>query len=334
MTTYNEIGSGGALAAGQSVTILTATLTTSGGTLAAGSAGDRLTLSPACHCNSYQESMAGGWKIGGTAPLSDNAITGGFALGGSATILTVGNPYEDYAAIYPLGSIPTGSIGEYLDHSGNDLNGTGGLLPDGSNDTTAVPTQTSGVGCQYAQEFDGHCYIGTDPDCLIPSQSFTISCWGKIQTFGKARTFFSRGYDSGEDSHWICSLGHTFLNQVCFTVQTVNVTSLTVNTVQGSTILQRDTYYHFAAVFNPGVSISVYVNGVLANTRSITGTQTPTNDSGNFIGRLNRGSIPTGTIQEVRLSGVVRSSDWLLAEYNNLCGSFYSISDEVNLLYA
>lgn len=332
MATFNQIGSGGLTAAGSPTIRLITSPSTSGGAKVAGSAINRQVLPPACHCTTFSQPTSGGFKFGGQSTITDNVIRGGFRLGGSATILTVGNPYEDFAALYPLSEDGAESP-IYLDHSGNNLDGTGGILPDGTTEESFVPIVTDGVGCQLAQQFSGIEYIGTDPDCLIPSQAFSISCWAKIQTFGKAWTFVSRGYDSGDDSHWICSLGHTFLNQICFSVQTINGATLTVNTVQGATILERDITYHFAATFTPGQSINVYVNGVMANTRAITGTQTPNNDTGNFIGRLNTGSYPTTIIQEVRLHGVARSADWFLAETNDLCGSFYYVSAEENTVY-
>ncbi len=255
----------------------------------------------------------------------------GVRCSGSARVDLANDLYDGMTAVYPLDELADGTPEEYIDHSRNQLHGTGG---DGE-DIDLVPIRDMGVFCLYSQYFLERQFITLPQDNLQMDQGFSVSLWGKIESFYQQRVFFSRGFESEDGNEWVFTFGHSFLNQVVASVRTIasNGTEKAYNSF-GTTWLQRDQFYHFAVSFEPGVGIKLYVNGVLNGSLAVPDFMTIPATNGNYLSRWNNGGFMTGNLQEVRIHPCVRSANWFLAEFENLCDfSFYETAGLENATY-
>ena len=98
--------------------------------------------------------------------------------------------------------------------------------------------------------------------------------------------------------------------------------SFIVNTVKGAVSIFANRalvpgWHHLTGVYN-GNTIKLFVDGILVNERSGSGTiQNNTVDI--EIGRIQKGSARfTGRIDEVRISNTARNDNWIKTEYQNL----------------
>jgi hypothetical protein len=98
-----------------------------------------------------------------------------------------------------------------------------------------------------------------------------------------------------------------------------------------SSVLPLNTWSHVTAVYEPGVALRLYVNGVLdgENTTSIPLAQH--NNSLNVLTGKRNGCSPCeidSRLDEVRVLAVDRSAGWILTEYTNQSApsTFYSIA--------
>jgi hypothetical protein len=86
----------------------------------------------------------------------------------------------------------------------------------------------------------------------------------------------------------------------------------------GNVTLNDNNWHHIDAVRSTGNSVNIYVDGVLDSTTSY-------HDSGAIsvsggvvnIGGLDSGHNFNGSVDEVRISNVAHSQDWIATEYNN-----------------
>lgn len=93
----------------------------------------------------------------------------------------------------------------------------------------------------------------------------------------------------------------------------------------GTTVLTAGTFYYACLASSGGVSLNLYLNGVLEDT-SGTATYNLTN-AGSFLGNYTTPAFNTGKLDEFRLSNVQRAVGWILTEYNSMSspGSFITI---------
>jgi len=106
------------------------------------------------------------------------------------------------------------------------------------------------------------------------------------------------------------------------------VTETSAASLSDTPPLQSDQWYHIVGVYD-GSQIRLYLNGTRVGTpQSITDKIASTNDPC-YIGRYSTVYM-NGTIDEVRISNVSRSADWVSTEYNNQCSpsTFYTLGEE------
>ncbi len=255
-------------------------------------------------------------------PFATQNTTGGCSAGGSALVEVANDVWDGFAGVWPLDEEGDGSTDEFQDRSRSNLHGTGG---DGS-DLSLVPTRDSGVYCQFSQHFVQRQYITLPPDNIPMDQGFSVSLWGKINTYNVPRCFFSRGHTTTSGDEWAFSLGYTFLNQIEARVQILGLdgAAKTYSAV-GSTWLSEDQWYHLAASWEPGIGLKLYLNGEQDGQKSVPESLLQPVSSESYFGRWNDGSHLTGNLQDVRLHPVVRSEAWFAAEYQSYCGSFLTV---------
>ena len=224
---------------------------------------------------------------------------------------------SNYAGVWHL---PNGSTLSANDSTSNGNNGT-------INGATATNGQIDG-----AANFSGGQVVSIAPNAQIQPSSMSLSfwlnrgsasqnTWGRILEKGTDQNGAPYGsyfvYFNNTDSSSIgLALGFTDKTSDGWTSATANIAA--------------NTWYYMTMTYD-GSNVKVYENGVLeyshANTRSIFYDSTPlavganNTNSGGFEEYLN------GMLDELRLSKVARSADWIATEYNNQSSpsTFYSI---------
>jgi hypothetical protein len=277
------------------------------GGIAWGSSGDILpTINQSCPCNRFREEMTGGISWGGTATELLDVSFGGIAWGGAALVRCPRDPFDGTVAVYLLDQSPYSDVvGQVKDSSRHLLHGT----------SKNAPQEGTGPYCRTSTDFDGTNYVKLPQDSLRTNQEATITSWVKPNEKYLARTIYSRE---------VFTLGYNSINRIRASVTTPSGTIY----ADGTTKLDKDIWNHIAAVWDPGNSLKVYVNGSLERTIETTETETIESTS-TYIARHITASNPTATIQDVRIYPEAKSQVWIEAEFLNLCdASFIRILTE------
>jgi hypothetical protein len=98
----------------------------------------------------------------------------------------------------------------------------------------------------------------------------------------------------------------------------------------GTAVLSTGTWYH-AVIVQDGVNIIYYLNGALDAT--VTGASLYTANitaSGADGGSSGTGEAFSGKLDELRVSNIARSADWILTEFRNqsAAGTFYALGSQ------
>lgn len=256
-----------------------------------------------CPCNVVTFSASGGAVVGGSAAISGISFGGGVVVGGTAYVDIPVAVFDGMQLYYPLGD--AGSPYAELVY---------GL--DGTSTGTTAPSQVNGIFCRHAEGFGGSQYISLPQDHIRADQAFSVSLWATIGTSGIARTWYSRGFNSGTSIN-VVQFGYNFIRQLFAAVQLADGTT---QYCQGTTILDKDHWTHCALSYEPVAgNIKVYVNGVLDSSAVAPSTPTATVTNGGFIGRLNTASSPISDCQDLKVYGTAKDAVWWMAEYLNYC---------------
>lgn len=89
--------------------------------------------------------------------------------------------------------------------------------------------------------------------------------------------------------------------------------------------------WHYCVAYYDGAYVKVYVDGILGSTvGEITGPLSWTSSKHLDVGRDNLGNFFDGTIDEVRISNVARSENWINTSFNNQNdpSTFYSVGSQ------
>lgn len=217
---------------------------------------------------------------------------------------------NNHLSVYNLEQDPSGSAPQMLDSTSNN------------NDGTSNGTMTSGdlVDGQIGKgiEFDG-----VDDDLQLSDNTIwdgattlTISSWIKYDPSA-----------SDDDLNIITDFKHTPSDiSLKFRVQKSRQAILFAvcdgtteeNLFTDNNTILPSTWYHVAVVFVGGTSISTYINGELSKSTGITVASLDSEDNAIFIGRdayIGGVSHYKGIIDQVSISNVARSAEWINAQY-------------------
>ncbi len=185
--------------------------------------------------------------------------------------------------------------------------------------TTATDSSTGGVNgtltngpvagigkIGQALSFDGvDDYVDTASNPIGTTDAVTFGGW--VKPVGAGGPFFSRGSDCGGCGNgWSLYLDASSGGSAQASVVTTSAGAAQY-TAGGTTTLADGTWYHVMGVWNPGVSIKVYVNGALEGTTNTATTNLRTSTVNLRFGRINVTSWFSGMVDDFRVYNRVLS---------------------------
>ena len=231
--------------------------------------------------------------------------------------------------------LPNGTTLNASDSSANGNSGTitGAVATAGKSDGAASLNGTSDHIQVKAGKVDTSAATGT------------VSAWVKVSALDKNGVVL--GYGGGDAALW-----GVYIREVSgsyyFAIASRTTNAGVYNTVRGNTVLTTGTWYYVTYSTNGSVW-KIRVNGSTAQTlTAVFGTNTgdwigdistSTPDKSDIGGIYAGGAYSSvnywnGTLDEVRLSNVARSDDWVATEYNNQSSpsTFYTLSSVTSLV--
>ncbi len=250
---------------------------------------------------------------------------------GNATMSPRENPTgvwdTNYKGVWHSSEDPTGTI---YDSTSNNNDGT----PQGSmGSADQVDGQIGG-----SLNFDGNDeYI----DCGNPTElqitgSITVEAWCKADYFGNTYLVSKNG--PSDQRCWDISFDEINLTHG-YVIYRYALNGEGHADDVGNVTVAINQWYHVVGVFDASTYSRLFLNGQMVdeNTTNILSSQY---DAPNNLRFGARGDDPPpnyfdGTIDEVRISNIARSADWIKTEYDNQLdpNSFYSIGEENEISY-
>ncbi|GAH10689.1 unnamed protein product, partial [marine sediment metagenome] len=217
---------------------------------------------------------------------------------------------------------PSGNPQQIIDSTFPDNNGSSSGFMSSSDQVTGM--------IDGALDFDGiNDYIDFgNPSELQFTEALTVETWFKTDYVGndyliaKSGNWGQRGWDISFDT------GIAPNGWVMFRYSFDGMTT----SIVGYESVTTGEWYHVVGVFNPNNYARFFVNGLIAE-EDITGIPPSLNDPSlpmRIARRYDSSSYYDGILDEVRVSNIARSADWISTEYNNQFNpdSFYSIGPE------
>lgn len=190
------------------------------------------------------------------------------------------------------------------------------LLFDGVNDYVSIPGHES-LDITGALTIEAHIFKTANPT----NKRGIVGKWWNYTDYQEARSYDL--LEEGDDSQY--KLSFSVSNDGSYD-------SGRYNTVYGTTVLELNTWYHVAAVFVPGTSITLYVNGIKDTelTSGVIGFIYSNHDAPLAIGATYDPTVSTrlfaGCIDEVRIWNVARSEAEI---QNNMYRELTSLPSEL-----
>jgi hypothetical protein len=203
---------------------------------------------------------------------------------------------SDYQAVYHF--TETAYTGSTTDATANGHTGT-------ANGMSSTNLVTGVIGNAYS--FNGSSTSISNSGINLTG-TFTISAWVKLSTLNKDQKIMTNQGTAGS------STGGYKLGVYSTNLPETESPTIDRGATPAPSAFTTGTWYYVQGVYN-GSSVSTYVNG---SQYEITSTTTgPTSTNPFYIGVGEGGSqyYFNGTIDEVRVSNVAKTSDWLKAEY-------------------
>jgi hypothetical protein len=231
---------------------------------------------------------------------------------------------RDYIGVWHLGESGNGTFNEFGDSSPYDNDGQGG-----EGDPLFVPTRVNGrIG--YAQHFDNadtkYDLVDCGDDALfdVTGNQITLQAWVQHSIVPpQSHNYGILAHKGWSDGYSLWVNGNPFdcpSSALCVAFNLQGQThALTTNGV-----VSAGSWHHVVATYD-GATMRVYIDGVAdVNTLAKTNSIAPSvSESDLWIGHGDQpkdkgwSSEWEGDIDEVRVSRVARSADWIATEYDN-----------------
>ncbi|BBB32858.1 hypothetical protein TTHT_1345 [Thermotomaculum hydrothermale] len=234
---------------------------------------------------------------------------------GSVSVNTDPSSPDTWEANYKMVQHLQETSGTHYDSTSNALDAT----PSGG-----VNQDTSGK-IDGADEFDGvDDYVSTSSSVVL-SPPLTISAWIYYGGQSNINTIVSNGNAEASSAGFRLFINSWNTSDGKLIIEAGDGTNGSSIASDIDTIAAGQWYFVTAVI--DGSNSALYLNGNLIGTGSLIDC---TNDSPIYIGRMADAFLFQGTIDEVRISNIGRSGDWIKIEYENQNdpSSFYSVSSE------
>jgi hypothetical protein len=242
---------------------------------------------------------------------------------------------SDYLAVYHFNETPTNATVSVLDKTIDGVNGTPTNVTTATDEIHSITGTLGGTG-------GGYSFNGTSSKVLTTTKenitaSFTLSAWVKVTTPTGDNKVVSNELDFGPGYKLSVKNGVIESETRSTNINDVTGFSDAGNLGQGGTV-SASAWHYIQGVFN-GSTFTNYLDGAAATTTTTPSAPTaepidPANgnnvtiglDHGDGIpaddipankGTANDGSFFGGIMDEVRISNVVKSADWIKCEYYN-----------------
>jgi hypothetical protein len=234
---------------------------------------------------------------------------------------------ESFVGVWHLNENGDGTSDEFSDSTSYDNHGQGG-----SGTPSSVPTKTGGkiAGGQNFDGVDDHINCGYDTSLDIGDKQITLEAWIDFS-----------GYDP---SNYLGIMSHDGWNEGYRLVIRDNGNPLFFHLPEDSFWLgssqdaPTNSWAHVVGVYD-GSKMMIYINGMKDSNEQIKTNNIETCPNEFWIGHGDNVvgetySYPwSGMLDEIRISNVARSADWIATEYNNQNDtiSFYTLgAEEIN----
>ncbi len=221
-----------------------------------------------------------------------------------------------YAAVWHLAGSYSGTPNEVIDSSGNGNHGQAGTAPTQSTGRIGMGQDFESGNSEYLQVDHGG-----NLDFAAANSQFTISAWVRPESLGAWQSILSKGAASPFDQ-WL-GLDNSIPGVPGFELDS-SVLAATGTLSSGSWTYLAFTWDH--------LDMRVQINGVddVSSLARILDLSDSSDTS--YIGAIDAGAGDPfdGVLDEVRVSAMTRSSDWLRTEFNNQSdpGAFSSLGSE------
>jgi len=208
----------------------------------------------------------------------------------------------NFAGVWHLRETGTGAAADYKDSTSN--------ANDSTNTTGQPAAATAKIG--KGQTTNGS---STYVDVGMAA-SLQLGTTGTVSTWFYPHTAFAFAHMVSDMNAATGHNGYAIFTAVYATQFKVGIGSATVNKGIGDTgVSTLDTWYYGTSTWD-GTNLNIYTNGAYIN--HVAQVTPVTNAYDVSFGRSGEGaSWFTGSLDEVRISNIARSADWILTEYNN-----------------
>ena len=182
--------------------------------------------------------------------------------------------------------------------------------------SSSQPTATFGLIDGGVANANGQYIDVGDPASFNMTSALTLSGWAKSPGYSAYENVLEKPFNTinqGLAPYHQYSLQTNTSGHITASV----TTSGTNYTATGGTALSTNTWYYFAGTYD-GSNIKVYLNGTQDGITAHTGAiDTDPTDLGIGASIKRNTEYWNGSLDEVHISNVARSADWIKTEYNN-----------------
>ena len=250
--------------------------------------------------------------LSGTA---DTVLYMYYGNSGASSTANAANVWDsNYVAVYHMNQTTFGAD-TTLDSTSNNNDGS----PGGN------PVAESSGQIDGAVDFDSNDQISIDDDASLDiTGTITLEAWVKTSTGGLYPMLISKGTTN--------TAYLLFADTDNAGKATFRLIDPGFQQVQATTTINDGVFYHVVGTYD-GTNVRIYVDGALEATNNVGSITIDTNNNPLFLGSSSNTLFIGGILDEIRISNIGRSSDFITTEYNNQNspGTFYSVSTQDQL---
>lgn len=199
-------------------------------------------------------------------------------------------------------------------------------------DTGSVPGATGKINGANDFESSSTQYLNiadASQTGLDPTGNLTIEGWINAETASVTQVIAAKDGSAGNQGY---VLRYSSSNRLTFIVSNDGTASTTLNGT--TTTLTSGTWYYAVGVYD-GTDIKLYLNGAADGSTGYTSGIFNNSNSFNIASRVTSSNRFDGIIDEVRMSSVARSPEWIQTSFNNQDSpaTFHTVDTEQSFAY-